>query len=220
MKKIVKILTLSVLAAALFVGCSKQTDTPTETPTNTDSNNGGSDTPVTTPADDENKDNNGADKEGDDKDKSPEYTDVGFLKLDGWGNYDLSDKTENSVTVSYSGKSPKQYDTCCGGEITFGATKKVTLTVKNNDSKSAYVKVDVKNDAKGSAVTAATVNGNSVDVQWGGADTTLEANATADFVLTINPEVGADKFIIALNNNQTENPDSGSITISKAYKYE
>ncbi len=68
MKKIVKILTLSVLAAALFVGC-KPTETPTETPTNPDTNNGGSDTPVTTPADDENKDNTGADTDKKDDDK-------------------------------------------------------------------------------------------------------------------------------------------------------
>ena len=138
MKKIVKILTLSVLAAALFVGCSKQTDTPTETPTNTDSNNGGSDTPVTTPADGENKDNNGADKEGDESDPAPTETVLFTLDFSG---AELPENDYNQVESNNDGKFVFNANDC----LTFnaGAWKEFSISPKNMPNIGEATKIKV-----------------------------------------------------------------------------
>ena len=140
MKKIVKILTLSVLAAALFVGC-KPTETPTETPTNPDTNNGGSDTPVTTPADDENKDNNGADKEGDESDPTPTETVLFTLDFSG---AELPENDYNQVESNNDGKFVFTANDC----LTFnaGAWKEFSISPKNmpNIGEATKIKVTFK----------------------------------------------------------------------------
>ena len=125
MKKIVKILTLSVLAAALFVGC-KPTETPTETPTNPDTNNGDSDTPVTTPADDENKDNTGADNEGDES--APAPTETVLFTLD-FSGAELPENDYNQVESNNDGKFVFTANDC----LTFnaGAWKEFSISPKN-----------------------------------------------------------------------------------------
>ena len=47
----------------------------------------------------------------------------------------------------------------------------------------------------------------------------ISAGETTEYVLTINPSVNADKFVVCLNSNLVTNPTSGSITISNALKY-
>ena len=140
MKKIVKILTLSVLAAALFVGC-KPTETPTETPTNPDTNNGDSDTPVTTPADDENKDNTGADNEGDGSDPAPTETVLFTLDFSG---AELPANDYNQVESNNDGKFVFTANDC----LTFnaGAWKEFSISPKNmpNIGEATKIKVTFK----------------------------------------------------------------------------
>ena len=140
MKKIVKILTLSVLAAALFVGC-KPTETPTETPTNPDTNNGGSDTPVTTPADDENKDNTGADNEGDES--APAPTETVLFTLD-FSGAELPENDYNQVESNNDGKFVFTANDC----LTFnaGAWKEFSISPKNmpNIGEATKIKVTFK----------------------------------------------------------------------------
>ena len=136
MKKIVKILTLSVLAAALFVGCK-----PTETPTNPDTNNGGSDTPVTTPADDENKDNTGADNEGDES--APAPTETVLFTLD-FSGAELPENDYNQVESNNDGKFVFTANDC----LTFnaGAWKEFSISPKNmpNIGEATKIKVTFK----------------------------------------------------------------------------
>lgn len=143
----------------------------------------------------------------------------GLTALDGWGFYTISEATATSARVSYNGNAPTQYSTCCGADITTGTATKATFKVKNNGKESAYVKVDVKHDTNGSAVTVATINGSDADVQYGGADTTIEADGEAEFVFTLDSTKKANKLVVALNNDQSSNPTSGDITISDAYMY-
>lgn len=143
----------------------------------------------------------------------------GLTALDGWRFYTISEATATSARISYTGKAPTQYSTCCGADITTGTATKATFKVKNNGKESAYVKVDVKHDTNGSAVTVATINGSDADVQYGGADTTIEADGEAEFVFTLDSTKKANKLVVALNNDQSSNPTSGDITISDAYMY-
>ena len=146
MKKIVKILTLSVLAAALFVGC-KPTETPTETPTNPDTNNGGSDTPVTTPADDENKDNTGADHEGDESAPAPTETVLFTLDFSGAelpeNDYCIVTDTNNnngnfSFTandgISFNGGSWKEFAISPKNVSDLTGTTKIKVTFKTSET--------------------------------------------------------------------------------------
>lgn len=143
----------------------------------------------------------------------------GLTVLDGWGFYEIGNTSDTSARISYSGESPVQYSTCCGADITTGTATKASFKVKNNGTAPAYVKLDIKNDKSGSAVTAAKVNGLDADVQYGGADATIDVNGEATFEFTLDPSKNADKFVVGLNNNQESNPDSGDITISEAYMY-
>lgn len=143
----------------------------------------------------------------------------GLTALDGWGFYTIAEATATSARVSYTGKAPTQYSTCCGADINTGTATKATFKVKNNGTESAYVKLDVKNDDDGSAVTAATIDGSAAHVQWGGADTTIDAGGEVEFVFTLDPAKNANKLVVGLNNNLASNPTSGDITISDAYMY-
>ena len=117
-------------------------------------------------------------------------------------------------------KGERKYVSGSGCDIAFGATKKVVVKVKNNGNDVAHVKIDVKNGSENtSAVTAATIGGADADVQWGGCEADISAGETTEYVLTINPSVNADKFVVCLNSNLATNPTSGSITISNALKY-
>lgn len=171
------------------------------------SNNGD---PVTPPAGDEGNTGTG------NEDGKVAY---GLTLLDGWGFYEIGEKSDTSARISYSGKVPTQYNTYCGADITTSTATKASFKVKNNDSStSAYVKLDIKNE-NDSAVIAAKVNGSDADIQYGGADTTIEANGEATFEFTLDPSKNANKFVVGLNNNQESNPNSGDITISEAYMY-
>lgn len=170
------------------------------------SNNGN---PVTPPAGDEGNTGTG------NEDGKVAY---GLTLLDGWDFYEIGEKSDTSARISYSEKTPTQYNTCCGADITTGTATKASFKVRNNDSASAYVKLDIKNESK-SAVTAAKVNGSDADIQYGGADTTIEANGEATFEFTLDPSKNAIKFVVGLNNNQETNPNSGDITIYEAYMY-
>lgn len=142
----------------------------------------------------------------------------GLTALDGWGFYDVSEKTDTTARVSYTGKQPTQYATCAGADITTGANTSATFKVKNNGSEAAYVKIDIKNGTTDtSAVTAATIDGTAADVQWGGADTTIAAGEEKVFVLTLDVSKAANKLIVGLNNNEAENKSAGDISISEAY---
>lgn len=164
-----------------------------------------------------------------DDDPTPGSTPAGdqgtALGLSGYYNwegspYTISEQSDSGVTISYSGTAPTQYASGSGCDIAFGATKKVVVKVKNNGNDVAHVKIDVKNGSEDtSAVTAATIGGADADVQWGGCEADISAGETTEYVLTINPSVNANKFVVCLNSNLATNPTSGSITISNALKY-
>ncbi len=228
MKKIAKILSLSILAVALFVGCSNPadpdtTDTSDTTPKKENTDNGSKDNA------DNNGSGNGSDNNGSNEgndsgneENGPKLTktDLGLSSTDGWGMYSISDASVTSVTVSYTDGEGK--DNCCGADITFGKTTKVEFDVTNNEAAEAWLQIAIKKDGGKMAITSATVNEVACsDVTWGAA-TTIAANATVHYVINIDNTVGADKFVICFNSNKdkAENPATGSITISKAYKYE
>lgn len=158
-----------------------------------------------------------ADSDATDDESDIDYSPIGLSGFDGWGFYTVEDKTESGVTISYSGKSPTQYSTCCGADITAGTNNMAIITVKNNENTSAFVKLDIKKDNGSSAVIAALINDTEADVQYGGASTVIPANGEALFEFILNPNVEADKFIVGLNNNDETNATSGSITISDAF---
>ena len=145
---------------------------------------------------------------------------IDLSKLNSWweGGFEVEHTTASAIIkVTGQGKDYVQYAKLCGADISFNNKNKATLKVKNNDTKEAYVKIDIKSDSNGSAVTVATANGEDRDVQYGGADMTIPTNGEAVFILTLDTSKNADKFIVGLNNNGESAPSSGNITISDAY---
>ena len=154
MKKIVKILTLSVLAAALFVGC-KPTETPTETPTNPDTNNGGSDTPVTTPADDENKDNTGADNEG--AESAPAPTETVLFTLD-FSGAELPENDYCIVTDTNNNNGNFSFTANDGISFNGGSWKEFAISPKNVSDLTGTTKIKVTYKTSGSVTFGDTDN--------------------------------------------------------------
>lgn len=182
MKKIVKILTLSVLAAALFVGC-KPTETPTETPTNPDTNNGGSDTPVTTPADDGNKDNNDPNvtppaDDPTDEEPTPTYTTIwtGSCELAWDGGQEISHENFTAdvkgVKISYSSANGEYSSikiAVCEPWGDIIPTSAKGGTVKNDGAISVEInKTDVTLEIYFDEANAKKIVGENKDGAWGG----------------------------------------------------
>ncbi|MCQ2241777.1 hypothetical protein [Treponema sp.] len=146
---------------------------------------------------------------------------LGLSSMDGWGKYDVSDKSATGFTMK--SQAAQALNDCCGTDITFGATKKVTFTVTNNANEECWVQVLIKKDGaegSGGRVTSATIDGvDCGDVTWG-ANTTIAAGTSKNFVLNLTG-TDADKFVFALNSNgDSLTKTSGDVTISNAYRYE
>ncbi|MBP3366356.1 MAG: hypothetical protein J6K96_05105 [Treponema sp.] len=147
---------------------------------------------------------------------------LGLDAMDGWGKYEISDKSATGFTMKSTAAQKK--NDCCGADITFGSATKVTFTVKNNATEECWVQVLVKKDGdsnseSGSRMTSATIDGvDAGDVTWG-ANTTINAKTSKNFVLNLT-NTDADKFVFALNSNlEDNNKSSGNITVSEAYMY-
>lgn len=147
---------------------------------------------------------------------------LGLDAMDGWGKYEISDKSATGFTMKSTAAQKK--DDCCGADITFGSATKVTFTVTNNATEECWVQVLVKKDGdsnseSGSRMTSATIDGvDAGDVTWG-ANTTINAKTSKNFVLNLT-NTDADKFVFALNSNlEDNNKSSGNITVSEAYMY-
>lgn len=147
---------------------------------------------------------------------------LGLDAMDGWEMYEISDKSATGFTMKSTAAQKK--NDCCGADITFGSATKVTFTVTNNATEECWVQVLVKKDGdsnseSGSRMTSATIDGvDAGDVTWG-ANTTINAKTSKNFVLNLT-NTDADKFVFALNSNlEDNNKSSGNITVSEAYMY-
>lgn len=146
---------------------------------------------------------------------------LGLLSMDGWGKYDISDKSATGFTMK-STAAQKEND-CGGADITFGTAKKVTFKVTNNATEECWVQVIIKKDGaegSGSRITSAKLDGVNVtgDITWG-VNTTIAAGASKNFELVLTG-TDADKFVFSLNSNADSlTRTSGNITVSNAYMY-
>lgn len=149
--------------------------------------------------------------------------DLGLSVMDGWTKYSVTDKSATGFTMKST--AAQALNDCGGADITFGTAKKVTFTVKNNATEECWVQVLVKKDGSttpvvsGGRMTSATIDGvDCGDVTWG-ANTTIAAGASKNFVLNLTG-TDADKFVFALNSNDASlTKTSGDITVSNAYMY-
>ncbi|MDO4506383.1 MAG: hypothetical protein Q4B64_05500, partial [Spirochaetales bacterium] len=150
-------------------------------------------------------------------------TALGLESMDGWAMYEVSNKSATGFTLK-SNAAQNEND-CCGADIIFGTTKKVTFTVTNNANEECWVQVLIKKDGSttpesGSRVTSAKLDGVTVegDITWG-VNTTIDSGASKNFELVLNG-TDADKFVFALNSNAASlSKTSGNITVSNALKY-
>lgn len=146
---------------------------------------------------------------------------LGLSSMDGWGKYDISDKSATGFTMKSTGAQTE--NDCGGADITFGTAKKVTFKVTNNASEECWMQVIIKKDGEagsGTRITSASIDGTTVsgDITWG-VNTTIAAGASKDFVLNLTG-TDADKFVFSLNSNAaTLSKTSGDVTISEAYMY-
>lgn len=146
---------------------------------------------------------------------------LGLSSMDGWGKYEISDKSETGFTMKSTGEQ-KEND-CGGADITFGTAKKVTFKVANNATEECWVQVIIKKDGEdgsGSRITSAKLDGVDVtgDITWG-VNTTIDAGASKNFELVLTG-TDADKFVFSLNSNADSlKKTSGNVTISEAYMY-
>lgn len=147
---------------------------------------------------------------------------LGLSSMDGWGKYDISDKSETGFTMKSTGK--QTLNDCGGADITFGTAKKVTFKVTNNATEDCWVQVIIKKDGEegsGSRITSAKLDGVNVtdDITWG-VNTTIAAGASKNFELVLTG-TDADKFVFSLNSNSDDScsKTSGNVTISEAYMY-
>lgn len=146
--------------------------------------------------------------------------DLGLTSMDGWGKYDISDKSATGFTMKSTGA--QALNDCGGADITFGTAKKVTFKVTNNASEECWMQVIIKKDGaegSGTRITSASIDGTNVDgdITWG-VNTTIAAGASKVFVLNLTG-TDADKFVFSLNSNADNSKTSGNVTISEAYMY-
>lgn len=145
---------------------------------------------------------------------------LGLSTMDGWGKYDISAKSGTGFTMKST--AAQALNDCGGADITFGAAKKVTFTVTNNATEECWVQVIVKKDGadgSGSRMTTATIDGvDAGNIEWG-AQTTIAAGSSKNFVLNLTG-TDADKFVFSMNSNAASlSKTSGDVTISEAYMY-